>query len=107
MDAVLIRFAVVLVAELGDKSQLMALTFAARYRFWTVLGGVAVATAVLNLLSVTVGALMGAALPRDVVTVAAGLVFLAFGVVALRERRHDEQDGVTSARRGLAPAWLR
>ena len=32
MNALLVSFAVIFVAELGDKSQLMALTFATRYR---------------------------------------------------------------------------
>ncbi len=31
MEALLLSFGIVFVAELGDKSQLMALTFAARY----------------------------------------------------------------------------
>lgn len=37
--AVLVSFGVVFVAELGDKSQLMAMTFAARYRAWQVIAG--------------------------------------------------------------------
>ena len=32
MDALLLSFGVIFVAELGDKSQLMALAFAARYK---------------------------------------------------------------------------
>ena len=42
MDAFLLSFGVILLAELGDKSQLMALAFAARYPARTVL--VALAT---------------------------------------------------------------
>ena len=36
--ALVISFGVIFVAELGDKSQLMAMTFALRYRWWVVLG---------------------------------------------------------------------
>ncbi|HEX2361699.1 MAG TPA: TMEM165/GDT1 family protein [Jiangellaceae bacterium] len=39
---------VVFVAELGDKSQLIALTFATRYRPVLVMTGIAVATALIN-----------------------------------------------------------
>ena len=37
MEAFLVSFGIIFVAELGDKSQLMALTFAARYRAVTIL----------------------------------------------------------------------
>ncbi len=37
MNAFLLSFGIIFVAELGDKSQLMALTFAARYKASTIL----------------------------------------------------------------------
>ena len=52
MDAFWISTAVIFVAELGDKSQLMAMTFASRYRARDVLIGITVATAVVHLASV-------------------------------------------------------
>ena len=36
MDAFVLSFGVILLAELGDKSQLMALAFPSRYSAWTV-----------------------------------------------------------------------
>jgi putative Ca2+/H+ antiporter (TMEM165/GDT1 family) len=54
MEAFWISFGIVLVAELGDKSQLMALAFAARYRIMPVLVGISAATAVAHALSVGV-----------------------------------------------------
>ena len=44
MDAFLISFGLIFVAELGDKSQLMALTFATRYRALTILFAITAAT---------------------------------------------------------------
>ena len=41
LAATLVSLAVVFVAELGDKSQLMTMTYALRYRWWVVLTGVA------------------------------------------------------------------
>ena len=84
MDALLLSFGVIFVAELGDKSQLMALAFAARHRALPVLVGITVATAVVHALSVIVGMSVGAALPTDAISVVAGVAFLGFGVWTLR-----------------------
>jgi len=46
VDAFLLSTAVIFVAELGDKSQLMALTFATRFRTVPVLVGITAATAI-------------------------------------------------------------
>jgi putative Ca2+/H+ antiporter (TMEM165/GDT1 family) len=63
LNAFLVSFGVIFVAELGDKSQLMALAFATRYRVVPVLIGITLATAIVHLASVAIGAAMGAALP--------------------------------------------
>lgn len=84
MQALLLSFGVIFVAELGDKSQLMAMTFAARYRFWTVLAGITAATAAVHLVSVAVGAAVGVNLPTALINVIAGLAFLIFGAWTLR-----------------------
>ncbi|WP_445271762.1 TMEM165/GDT1 family protein, partial [Streptomyces sp. DSM 41978] len=63
LAALLLSFAVIFVAELGDKSQLMAMTFALRYRWWVVLVGITAATTAVHLISVAVGHYLGAALP--------------------------------------------
>ncbi|MEA2518245.1 MAG: Ca2+/H+ antiporter, family, partial [Chloroflexota bacterium] len=55
MDAFLLSFAVIFVAELGDKSQLMALAFATRYRPIHVLVGISLATLLVHLGSVILG----------------------------------------------------
>ena len=84
MDALLLSFGVIFVAELGDKSQLMAMTFATRYKFWIVLAGITVATAGVHLASVAIGVLMGVRLPTTLINALAGLAFIAFGVWTLR-----------------------
>lgn len=43
LAATLLTLGVVFVAELGDRSQLITVTYALRYRWWVVLTGVAVA----------------------------------------------------------------
>jgi putative Ca2+/H+ antiporter (TMEM165/GDT1 family) len=84
VDALLLSFGVIFLAELGDKSQLMALAFAARYRALPVLVGITVATAVVHAISVGVGMSVGAALPTDLISVIAGVAFIGFGLWTLR-----------------------
>jgi putative Ca2+/H+ antiporter (TMEM165/GDT1 family) len=87
LAATALSFAVIFVAELGDKSQLMALTFATRFRLWPVLIGITAATAVVHLVSVGIGYGLGAALPTGWISLVAGLAFLAFGGWTLRGDR--------------------
>ncbi len=91
MDGFLLAFAVsfgvVFVAELGDKSQLMALTFATRYRALPVLVGITLATTAVHLLSVAVGHGLGAALPTGGIALVAAVAFVGFGAWTLRGDR--------------------
>jgi putative Ca2+/H+ antiporter (TMEM165/GDT1 family) len=84
VDAFLLSLAVIFVAELGDKSQLMALAFATRFKALPVLAGISAATALVHLASVVLGAVVGAALPVRAINLAAGLAFLAFAAWTLR-----------------------
>ncbi len=92
MDAFLISFGIIFVAELGDKSQLMAMTFATRYPARTILAAITVATALVHLFSVFVGAAIGAALPTDAISILAGIAFLAFAAWTLRGDELTEDD---------------
>ncbi len=94
MYAFLLSTAVIFVAELGDKSQLMAMTFAARYRARDVLVGITVATAVVHLASVGIGYWIGDAFAdqQHWISIAAGVAFLGFAAWTLRgdELTEDE-----------------
>jgi putative Ca2+/H+ antiporter (TMEM165/GDT1 family) len=92
LHALLISFGVIFVAELGDKSQLMALAFATRYRPLPILVGITLATALVHAVSVFVGAVIGARLPTDAINVLAGLAFLGFAGWTLRGDRLDEDE---------------
>jgi putative Ca2+/H+ antiporter (TMEM165/GDT1 family) len=84
MDAFLLSFGVIFVAELGDKSQLMALAFATRFPAVSVLVAITIATALVHLGSVALGVTVAAVLPTKVVSIVAGLAFLGFAVWTLR-----------------------
>jgi putative Ca2+/H+ antiporter (TMEM165/GDT1 family) len=86
------------VAELGDKSQLMALTFATRYSALTVLIGVSVATLIVHAVSVLIGRSLASVVPLDVITIIAALSFFAFALWTLRGDSLDESDEAKVAR---------
>jgi Ca2+/H+ antiporter, TMEM165/GDT1 family len=106
LSAFLISFGVIFVAELGDKSQLMALTFATRYKTWPVLVGITIATSVVHLVSVAVGVGLGAALPTGWIALAAAIAFVGFGAWTLRgdSLSEDEQDKVNKKARSAVVA---
>ena len=79
-----ISSAAIFVAELGDKSQLMAMTFATRFRAWQVLLGITIATTVVHAASVALGFGMGALLPTEWIGLVAGIAFLGFAAWTLR-----------------------
>ncbi|MDX1593067.1 MAG: TMEM165/GDT1 family protein [Gammaproteobacteria bacterium] len=83
-------FALLFLAELGDKTQLMTMTLAHRYPVRPVVAGVFSAFLVLNLLAVGVGAALYSFLPTRWVLVGAGLLFLFFAWRSWREADGDE-----------------
>ncbi len=100
MDAFALSFGVILLAELGDKSQLMALAFAARYRARTVLVAVSVATLVVHAGSVLLGSAFALALPTAGIQVVAGAAFFAFAAWTIRGDSLGEDDEQRAGRTG-------
>ncbi|MFT4200323.1 TMEM165/GDT1 family protein [Gordonia sp. (in: high G+C Gram-positive bacteria)] len=82
--ALVLSFGVVFVAELGDRSQLMAMMFAMRYRSWLVIAAIATATALIHLVSVAVGHFLGASIPTHLAAVVAGLAMIVFALWTIR-----------------------
>lgn len=99
IEAIGVAFLTVFVAELGDKSQLMALTLAARYSLPVVAAAVVTASFVTIGLSVGVGAAIGTVLPTRVLTAVAGVLFVVFGGLMLWGRDEAEEPEL-----GIAPA---
>ncbi|GAA1590289.1 TMEM165/GDT1 family protein [Actinoplanes couchii] len=100
-----ISFAVIFVAELGDKSQLMAMTFATRFKTVPVLLGITVATAVVHLVSVAIGYGLGAAIPTGWISLIAGIAFLGFGAWTLRGDSLTDDEKTKAERAGGKSAF--
>ena len=92
LAAILISLAVVFVAELGDKSQLITMTYSLRHRWWVVLSGVAIASMLVHGLSVAIGHFLGMTLPERPIAFAAAVAFLLFAYWTWREGDEDGDD---------------
>jgi putative Ca2+/H+ antiporter (TMEM165/GDT1 family) len=103
MEAFWLGFGVIFVAEMGDKSQLMALAFATRYKAWTVLIGITVATALVHAGSVAVGGVVSTNLPTSAISVVAGLAFLGFAAWTWRGDALSEDEASKVARPHRSP----
>jgi putative Ca2+/H+ antiporter (TMEM165/GDT1 family) len=94
MTALLSSFLVVALAEMGDRTQLIALILGLRYRRpWTVLAGILLATVVNHALASALGVWGGAALDGRVLGWILGLGFIAFGVWTLFPDRAEAPAG--------------
>jgi Ca2+/H+ antiporter, TMEM165/GDT1 family len=92
VEPLLTAFGLVFLAELGDKSMLLAIALAARYRPWPVIGGIATAALVMLGASTLLGAALGAALPQRPLAIGGGLLFLGFGLWTLFGDDDDDEE---------------
>jgi len=92
ITAVTTPFGLVFLAELGDKSQLVCMTLAARHRHWPVLIGATAAFLILNTLAVVFGAGLSHWVPERVLAAAVAILFAVFGILSLmaKEENGDE-----------------
>ncbi|WP_286239733.1 TMEM165/GDT1 family protein [Neptuniibacter halophilus] len=100
-------FLLVFLAEFGDKSQLVCMTLASRYRRgWPIVIGSVAAFAVLNTVAVLFGAAISAYLPQEVVLAVVAVLFLLFGIQAFRAEDEDEDDELKVGAHLIASVFL-
>ena len=90
----------VFIAEMGDKTQLVALAFATRYSAKTVLTGVFAATLSIHFFSVLIGEAAALALPVFWIRLLAGSSFIFFGLWTLRGDTLEDDEKMTESRFG-------
>ncbi|MEM2906398.1 MAG: TMEM165/GDT1 family protein [Candidatus Bathyarchaeia archaeon] len=76
-------FGIIAVAELGDKTQVAAVTLASRYRPLPVFAGCLLGVGLANGAGVAVGSLLDALLPLFWIRVSSGVAFVLLGVYGL------------------------
>ena len=87
-------FTLIALAEIGDKSQLVCMTLAARHRHWPVILGAMTAFLVLNALAVLFGAGVAVWVPERVTASIVAVLFGAFGIHALYKQDDSESEEV-------------
>lgn len=97
----LVAFILIFIGELGDKSQLLALILATKYKPWQVLVGIFAATFTVHVLTTLLGLLAGSAIPDGVMPWITGILFIGFGIWTLRGDKADDED----AEKGGASKW--
>ena len=96
----LVAFILIMVGELADKSQLLALLLATRYKAWQVLIGIFIATFVVHFFTTLVGQFLGAAIPAGVIPWMTGILFIGFGIWTLRGDKVEDEEADKGARFG-------
>ncbi|MFA6320946.1 MAG: TMEM165/GDT1 family protein [Candidatus Omnitrophota bacterium] len=92
MAAVIASFLFVLLAEMGDKTQLLAMAFAAKYSASKVLLAVFLATILNHALAVLTGHFLSVIIPMDVISLVAALSFIVFGLWTIRGDKLEGED---------------
>lgn len=86
----------VVVAEMGDKTQLLAMAMAGKYKVKQVMAGVLVATILNHGLAVALGSYLSTSIPMNTVKIVAAISFLVFGLWTLRGDKIDDDDEKSS-----------
>ncbi len=84
--------ATIFIAEMGDKTQLLLVAMAGKYKIPHILTGTWLATAVLNLLAVGLGAALGSYLDMRVIKMAAALAFFWFAYSTIKGEAETEDE---------------
>jgi len=92
MPAFIASLLFVTLAEMGDKTQLLAMAFATRFPAQTVLSAVFVATLLNHALAVAAGRLLTNVIPLDVISLTAALSFILFGLWTIRGDTLEGED---------------
>lgn len=85
-------FLFVVVAEMGDKTQLLAIAMAGKYKVRQVMIGVFVATIFNHTLAVVVGNYLSSLIPMTTVKTVAAISFIIFGLWTLRGDKIDDDE---------------
>jgi|LauGreDrversion4_2_1035121.scaffolds.fasta_scaffold07459_1 putative Ca2+/H+ antiporter (TMEM165/GDT1 family) len=102
MEALLVSTGLVTLAEMGDKTQLLSLVLAARYkRPWTIALGILIATLANHGLAGALGVWIANVLGPEILRWGLGLSFLAMAVWMLIPDRLDEGEGGDAPRFGV------
>ena len=85
-------FILVFIAEMGDKTQILAIAFATKYPVKKVLLGILIGAFLNHGIAVALGSQLTRIVPMDTVQIAAGIAFVVFGIWSLRMEEEDNEE---------------
>lgn len=92
-------FLLIFAAEMGDKTQIIAMTFATQYLVKEVIMGVTIGVLFNHGIAILLGSFISKIIPMDLIQIIAGFLFIVFGINALK---YDEEDEVEN-KKALSP----
>jgi Ca2+/H+ antiporter, TMEM165/GDT1 family len=98
MEAFLVSITTISVAEIGDRTQLLSLVLAARYRRpWPIIAGILCATLANHAAAGFIGVWFGSLLKPAVLQIVVGVSMIAMALWTLKPDKLDENAGATGA----------
>ena len=94
-------FIMVVLAEMGDKTQLLAMAFAAKYPWKKVMLGVLFATLLNHFVAIAAGIYLNTLVPQHIVEIVASVAFIVFGLWILK----DDELGNEAERNRFSIFW--
>lgn len=82
-------FLLIFIAEMGDKTQIIAMTFATQYKVKDVIKGVVLGVALNHGIAIILGRFISNALPVNIIQIIAGIIFVIFGIMTLKNKETD------------------
>lgn len=88
----------ILIAEMGDKTQILAMAFATKYKIKQIILGVAIGSFLNHGLAIVLGSMLTRVMPLDVLQLVAGFMFVGFAFWSLQV--DDEEEAESEAKYG-------
>lgn len=92
-------FFLIFAAEMGDKTQIIAMTFATQYKVKEVLVGVFLGVFLNHGLAIVLGRYISRLIPMGWIELIAGIMFVIFGLLALKEEEEERGEN----KKGFGP----
>lgn len=82
----------ILIAEMGDKTQILAMAFATKYRIKQIVIGVAIGSFLNHGLAIVLGSLLTRVIPMEALQLIAGLMFIGFAFWSLQAEEEEDEE---------------
>lgn len=92
-------FLLIFIAEMGDKTQIMAMAFATQYKIMPILIGVSIGSFLNHGLAIMLGSMLTQFIPLEALQLVAGVLFVTFGLLSL-SIAEKEEDGLKDKKMG-------